>query len=138
MLKVTEREAAGWLELENIKNFPYEDLLTLDRLWVLYSKKHGFEFGFTVQKDIYVECGGKLDFSYPSDEIWDKFCDRLAWKSEGNWVNYPKPFFENNLMCVKGHLPCDWRSCIPLGDFIIGKDEIAVLLFSHYINTCEV
>ncbi|WP_434686580.1 GUN4 domain-containing protein [Pseudanabaena minima] len=105
MLKVTNREEKRYLELDNIRNFPCEDLLTLDRLWVEYSKKHGFEFGFSVQKQIYVECGGKLDFSYPSNEIWDKFCDRTAWKSEGMLVNYPQPFFKNNLMNVNGHLP---------------------------------
>jgi hypothetical protein len=62
-------------------------------------------YGFSVQKEIYVECGGILDFSYPSDETWDKFCDCTAWKSEGELVIYPKPFFDRKLMCMKGHLP---------------------------------
>ncbi|MBD2178254.1 GUN4 domain-containing protein [Pseudanabaena sp. FACHB-1998] len=120
ILKVTEREEEGWVRAEDIKNFPCEDLLTLDRLWVEYSKKHGFEFGFSVQKQIYVELGGKLDFSYPSDEIWDKFCDRTAWKSEGKWVDYPDQFFKNNFMCVKGHLPV-----------YVGLVEVRGVLFSH-------
>jgi len=104
MLKVTNREEEGWLELDNIKNFPCEDLLTLDRLWVDYSKKHGYKFGFSVQKQIYEECGGKLDFNYPSDETWNRFCDRTAWKSEGKWLDYPDRFFLDNKY-VKGHLP---------------------------------
>lgn len=104
MLKVTNREQESWFELHNIKNFPREDLLTLDRLWLEYSKKHGYEFGFSVQKQIYVECGGKLDFSYPSGETWEKFGNRTAWRREGKWVNYPAPFFKKNLM-VSGHLP---------------------------------
>ena len=116
MLKVTNREEEGYLELENIKNFPCEDLLTLDRLWVHYS--NGL-YGFSVQKQIYVECGGKLDFSYPSNETWEKFCKTTAWKSEGNWVSYPEAFFENNFMCVKGHLPLCCRI------------EGVLLLFSH-------
>jgi predicted NACHT family NTPase len=105
ILKVTNREEEGWVRVEDVKNFPCEDLLTLDRLWVEYSKKHGFEFGFSVQKQIYVECGGKLDFSYPSVETWDKFLHPTAWKSEGNWVGYPDQFYKNNFMIVKGHLP---------------------------------
>ncbi len=105
MIKMTNREEEGYLKLENIKNFPCEDLLTLDRLWVEYSKKHGFEFGFSVQKQIYVECGGKIDFSHPSSKTWKQFCDRTAWRRDGEYVNYPKPFFENNFMNVKGHLP---------------------------------
>ncbi|MEI6429052.1 MAG: GUN4 domain-containing protein [Pseudanabaena sp. ELA607] len=105
MLTVTNREKEEWLREEDIKNFPCEDLLTLDRLWVEYGKKHGYEFGFSVQKQIYVKCGGKLDFSFPSDETWEKFCDRTAWKSEGEWVDYPNQFFKNNFMSMKGHLP---------------------------------
>jgi len=111
MLKVANREKEGWLELENIKNFPCEDLLTLDRLWVHYSI--GL-YGFSVQKEIYVECGGKLDFRYPSDEIWDKLCDRTAWKSEGKWLDYPDQFFLNNFIKAKGHLP--WRWSFVWGD----------------------
>jgi len=124
MLKVTNREEEGWLELDNIKNFPCEDLLTLDRLWVDYSKKHGYEFGFSVQKQIYVECGGKLDFSYPSDETWKKFCDRTAWKSEGKWLDYPDQFFLNKFINVKGHLPV-------LQESFFFKRREGILLFSH-------
>jgi hypothetical protein len=102
ILKVSDREENGWLREEDIKAFPCEELLAIDRLWIKHS--NGL-YGFSIQKDIYVECGGKLDFSYPSDETWDKFCDRTAWKSEGELVIYPQPFFEKKLMCMKGHLP---------------------------------
>ena len=102
MLKASGREDEGWLDLDNIKKFPCEDLQTIDRLWVFYSK--GL-YGFSVQKDIYVECGGRLDFICPSSGTWDQFCDRTAWKSDGDWVPYPQPFFENNFMYTKGHLP---------------------------------
>jgi serine/threonine-protein kinase len=102
MLKASGREEEGWIDFDSIKNFPCEDLQTIDRLWVHYS--NGL-YGFSVQKQIYVECGGKLDFSYPSNETWEKFCDRTAWKKDGKYVNYPKPFFEDNFMNVKGHLP---------------------------------
>ena len=103
MLKASGRKK-GWIDLDSIKNFPCEDLQTIDRLWVHYS--NGL-YGFSVQKQIYVECGGKLDFSYPSypSETWEKFCDRTAWEREGKLLDYPQPFFENNFMCVKGHLP---------------------------------
>ena len=134
MLKITNREEEGYLGLENIKNFPCEDLLTLDRLWVEYSKKHGFEFGFSVQKQIYVECGGKLDFSDPSPKTWNQFCDRTAWKSEGKWVDYPDQFFDqffkNNFMSVKGHLPI-----MKVGGFNGG---FVVVVFFSRIETCEV
>ena len=130
MLKVTNREEEGYLELDNIKNFPCEDLLTLDRLWVEYSKKHGFEFGFSVQKQIYVDCGGKLDFSYPSSETWEKFCDRTAWKSEGKWVDYPEQFFNNNFINVKGHLPL-WYLGVNGGHEWLMAIRAEGLLLSH-------
>ncbi|MBD2151992.1 GUN4 domain-containing protein [Pseudanabaena sp. FACHB-1277] len=126
MLKVTNREEEGYLELDNVRNFPCEDLLTLDRLWVEYSKKHGFEFGFSVQKQIYVECGGTLDFSYPSSETWAKFCDRTAWTNDGKGVDYTDQFFENNFMCVKGHLPSTYNF-----NLMYGGSLRVWYLFSH-------
>ena len=102
MLKVSGQEKQGWINPDSIKNFPCEDLQTIDRLWVHYS--NGL-YGFSVQKDIYVECGGKLDFDHPDTKTWNKFCDRTAWKSKGKWLSYPKQIFENNFMNVKGHLP---------------------------------
>ena len=121
MLKVTNREEEGYLALANIKNFPCEDLLTLDRLWVEYSKKHGFEFGFSVQKDIYVECGGTLNFSDPSSKTWNEFCDRTAWKSKGKWVDYPDQFFKNNFMGMKGHLPLPlWVGVV---QWVVGEED---------------
>ncbi|WP_201322163.1 GUN4 domain-containing protein [Pseudanabaena sp. lw0831] len=85
MLKVANRESQGYLDVDSIKIFPCKDLWTIDQLWVYYS--NGL-YGFSVQRDIYVECGGKLDFSYPSHMTWDKFCDRTAWKKDG-YVSYP-------------------------------------------------
>jgi hypothetical protein len=126
MLKVTNREEEGYLELDNVRNFPCEDLLTLDRLWVEYSKKHGFEFGFSVQKQIYVDCGGILDFSFPSSETWAKFCDRTAWTKDGKGVDYTDQFFENNFLCVKGHLPSTYNF-----NLMYGGSLRVWYLFSH-------
>lgn len=120
MLMLTNREKEGYLELKDIQKFSCEDLLKIDRLWVEYGNRYGFKFGFRIQKQIYVECGGKLDFSYPSSEVWDRFCDRVAWKENGKWVDYSQIFFVENFMDAKGHLPLDRRA----------KLELAIL-FSH-------
>jgi len=131
ILKVTGREEEEWLKVEDITNFPCEDLLTLDRLWVEYSKKHGFEFGFSVQKQIYIECGGELDFRYPSSETWNKFCDRTAWKRKDKLVRYPQPFFENNFMCAAGHLPFKQRLGMGSLNLLKLANCSLVLLFSY-------
>jgi hypothetical protein len=101
MLSAVGKESGQGLEPDDVRNFPCDELLAIDRLWVKHS--NGL-YGFSVQKQIYAECGGNLDFSHPSDETWDKFCDRTAWQKDGEFVNYPEPFFENNFMCL-GHLP---------------------------------
>ncbi len=120
MLDASELWKVGWIDLESIKKFSCEDLQTIDRLWVHYS--NGL-YGFSVQKDIYVECGGKLNFSHSSNETWAKFCDRTAWKSKGNFVNYPDQFFQDKFMAMKGHLPSVW-----------GEDR---LYFFSRIASCE-
>jgi hypothetical protein len=102
MLSAVGKESGQWLDPDDLRNFPCDELLAIDRLWVKYSD--GL-YGFSVQKEIYVEYGGKLDSSLPNDETWEKFCERTAWKSEGKWLSYPQPFFNNNFMYVKGHLP---------------------------------
>jgi len=52
---------------------------------VKYSNGH---FGFSVQKQIYVECGGKLDSEYPGRKVWESFGDRVGWQTNGVWLNY--------------------------------------------------
>ncbi|MFB2835840.1 GUN4 domain-containing protein [Floridanema evergladense] len=66
MCKVAKREEEGWLRDDDIKNFPCEDLSTIDRLWVKYSNGR---FGFSVQKRIWesVRTGYK------------DFYDRVGW-----------------------------------------------------------
>jgi serine/threonine protein kinase len=141
MLKVSEREKEQWIDLDSIKKFTCEDLRTIDRLWVHCSS--GL-YGFSVQKQIYVECGGKLDFSSPSSETWEKFCDRTAWKRYGKYVSYPNPFFENNFMSIRGHLPLmenggmmdSWFLDVMIGGLIMNYQEMWMekmkcILFSH-------
>ncbi len=117
MITAVGKDEGQGFSLDNLRNFPCDDLLAIDQLWVKHS--NGL-YGFSIQKQIYVECGGKLDFSFPSDKTWAKFCDRTAWKIEGNWVDYPDQFFKNNFMSIKGHLPSGG-----------GGGRKRMLLFSH-------
>lgn len=103
MLKVTGREQKGWLRAEDIQNFPCADLRTIDQFWVKYSNGH---FGFSVQKKIYLECGGKSDDSCDW-EVWDKFGDRVGWRKRKDftyyWITLSKVTF--NTSAPQGHLP---------------------------------
>ncbi|MEH1910411.1 serine/threonine-protein kinase [Nostoc sp.] len=95
MLKVAKREQRGCLSYESIENFPRTDLRTIDQLWVKYSNGH---FGFSVQKRIWLECGGKVDY-----ETQCRLGDRLGWRKGGRWLNRDE--YNYSLDSTQGHLP---------------------------------
>jgi len=96
MLKAARRETEGYFTKESIDNFPCDDLRTIDQLWVKYSQGR---FGFSVQKKIWLECGGKVDHKTEC-----KLGDRVGWRRGGNWLNYDDLTF-NNKQAQEGHLP---------------------------------
>jgi eukaryotic-like serine/threonine-protein kinase len=118
MLEVANREKEGWLDVESINNFPCADLRTIDQLWVKYSDGH---FGFSVQKRIWIDCGGKVDY-----ETQKALSDALGWRKDGSWLNYNNMKFTLN--APPGHLP--------LGGLVgvVGLFEVG--LFSR-VQTCK-
>jgi eukaryotic-like serine/threonine-protein kinase len=105
MLKAARREKEGWFDTNSIENFPCDDLRTIDQLWVKYSQGR---FGFSVQKKIWLEVGGKVDY-----ETECKLGDCVGWRKEGKWVNYDYDdlTFKQKPAPV-GHLPGNgfWRA----------------------------
>ncbi len=99
MLQVAGREDQGWLHIEDIDNFPCEDLRTIDQLWVKYSQGH---FGFSVQKEIYFGLGGTREYN---EKVWQKFGDQVGWRKGGEWSPYEFYFFELRDTTPDGHLP---------------------------------
>ncbi|MEH2127506.1 serine/threonine-protein kinase [Nostoc sp.] len=102
MLQAVDRKEGEWIRNKELLNFPCKDLRTIDRLWVKYSNG---QFGFSVQKEIYLSVGGKVDGEY-QQEVWEKFGARVGWRidSNDNWINYNKVTFDT--LAPKGHLPC--------------------------------
>ncbi|MBE9106795.1 GUN4 domain-containing protein [Nostoc cf. edaphicum LEGE 07299] len=96
MLKVAKREKEGWLDYESIENFPCTDLRTIDQLWVKYSNGH---FGFSVQKRIWLKCGGKVDYET------ERFLgDCVGWRFKGRWLSREDEY-NYSLYALQGHLP---------------------------------
>lgn len=61
-----------------IHQFPSRDLHTINNLWTKYSKER---FGFSIQKELYVQCGGKLNRTTKNDlKTWSKFCKLVGWR----------------------------------------------------------
>ncbi|MFM6220578.1 MAG: GUN4 domain-containing protein, partial [Dolichospermum sp.] len=102
MKKLTKREQEGWLRIEDVKNFPRQELRKMDQLWVKYSNG---KFGFSVQKQIWLELGGKLD-GEPDLETYRKLGSRVGWRQNGEWLSYDSYTFSTN--APSGHLPVTW------------------------------
>ncbi|NET56211.1 MAG: CHAT domain-containing protein [Symploca sp. SIO2E6] len=96
MLLAAGQKQRGFLRQEDLEKFPCEDLRTIDQLWVTYSNGR---FGFSVQKKIWLEAGGKLDY-----ETECKLGDQLGWRKEGEW-NYYKITFKLQPTTPFGQLP---------------------------------
>jgi hypothetical protein len=105
MITTVGKEVGQIFEKEELLNFPCDALRAIDGLWVKYSNGH---FGFSVQKQIYVECGGKLDGKYPGEKVWEAFGDRVGWREEGKWrgMNYKALTKDIYLSAHHGKFPC--------------------------------
>ncbi|MCX5982880.1 MAG: GUN4 domain-containing protein [Nostocales cyanobacterium LacPavin_0920_SED1_MAG_38_18] len=99
MKKLTKREQEGWLRSEDVKNFPRQELRKMDQLWVKYSNG---KFGLSVQKQIWLDLGGKLDGEPDLDTLL-KLGDRVGWRVNGQWLSYNEYTFSTN--APKAHLP---------------------------------
>ena len=100
MLDVANRTEQGYLGLDDIKTFPCKDLQLIDHLWLKFSGGH---FGFSVQKEIYLQCGGQADYEYYK-EAEQRWGDRVGWREGGSWT------FEIIYELVgspEGHLPVE-------------------------------
>jgi len=105
MLKAAGKQAEdrGYLRLEEIRNFPCEDLRILDHLWVKFS---GGRFGFSVQKDLWIEVGGKLDFGEDvesAQKAYEKMSDVNGWRKGDRYLSYSDMTFDTS--APRGHLP---------------------------------
>lgn len=114
MLKLSDRPPGVRLNTNDIRQLPCRDLRTLDYLWVTYS--HG-RFGFSVQKRIWKDVGGRSDLNYEGLELlgraprsgWrvngpiERFGDRVGWRTRKVWFAYPELVFD--LEAPEGHLP---------------------------------
>ncbi len=84
MIRAVGKKSGVWFDSDELLNFPCTDLRTIDGLWVKYSQG---KFGFSVQKQIYVECGNPLDGKY-HEKTWKQFLDRVGWRKDGIFNDY--------------------------------------------------
>jgi hypothetical protein len=114
-----------YLDDFDLDKFPCEDIRTLDYLWVKYSNRH---FGFSVQKRIYQDLAGTIEYS---DETWKAFGDTVGWRKKGIWLCYPSLVFDKT--AKQGHLPTTF-----LERYYFHRKEFhtSAMIFSR-IKTCR-
>ena len=87
--KVAEKR--GYVFYSEVKNMSGKDLVTIDRLWNIYSQG---KFGFSVQAKLLKSVGKRYDFLWP----------KIGWKNDGIWTRYPSSFCWS-LKAPDGHMP---------------------------------
>ncbi|MDT9190259.1 MAG: GUN4 domain-containing protein [Limnospira sp. PMC 894.15] len=134
MLAVAGQTQRGYLDNDDIKNFPCDDLRIIDGLWVKHSNGR---FGFSVQKQIYINCGGKPDGSYPGATIFERYGDEVGWRVNGSYLtSWSDCTF--SAAAPRGHLPTI------LGEVYLGVDWASIWVgwgvssLAHRLVTCSI
>jgi hypothetical protein len=126
MCAVAGRTKEGWLRVEDIDNFPCEDLRTIDQLWVKYSNGR---FGFSVQKRIYQSLRGTLYIRsyahYDDHEVLEAFGVKMGWRGNGGWLDYNDQKLE-----IEGYLP----SCLFQTGFLVPRRFALDSLFERLVD----
>ena len=84
-------ENRGYVFYSEVKGMPGEDLVTIDRLWNIYSQG---KFGFSNQAKLLKSVGKRYDLLWP----------KIGWKKDGIWTRYPTSFCWS-LKAPEGHMP---------------------------------
>ncbi len=124
ILEVMGQLQEGYLIEEDITNFPCRDLRTINQLWVHYSNGR---FGFSVQKRIWIEEGGKPGVY--DHQVYERFGTQVGWRVNNQWKYYADLNFSLN--APFGHLPI----FLPIS-FSFRDDELIDTLFSR-IQACQ-
>lgn len=98
MLKVANREDEAWIDADAIANFSCTDLRQINQLWSNYSDNN---FGFNVQKQIYLETGNTLGKF--KESAYQQFGEEIGWRKNGRWLNYSELNFDKN--APRGQFP---------------------------------
>lgn len=94
LLRELAGEAAvqrGYVYFSEVPPMPGIDLLSIDRLWTVYSQGR---FGFTAQARLLSALNGRYEKLWP----------RIGWKIDGVWTRYPGSFTWS-LEAPDGHMP---------------------------------
>jgi hypothetical protein len=71
-----------YVDLDDLQYLPVLDLRTIDRLWIKASDRR---FGFSIQRQIYLQANGSFEYRGASEfgKEFSQFCHQLGWAKEG-------------------------------------------------------
>ncbi|NJN76811.1 MAG: GUN4 domain-containing protein [Synechococcaceae cyanobacterium RL_1_2] len=100
LLKFSQRTtvAAGVNDEPGKLYLPDLELIVMDKLWIRNSRR---KFGFSVQKEIWQQCGGEPGSFDKS--VLESFGEKVGWRKNGRWLDYKKIGYD--ISGFVGHLP---------------------------------
>ncbi|MDX2099361.1 MAG: GUN4 domain-containing protein [Leptolyngbyaceae cyanobacterium bins.59] len=105
--RICSNGSSSWLQLEHLRNFPCQDLQTIDRLWIRHSEGR---FGFSVQARLWRQVWERIgriqndrDRFRARRTAWERFGDRVGWRVNQTWLLQDQ--FQFSLDAPEGHLP---------------------------------
>ncbi|WP_414622354.1 AAA-like domain-containing protein [Calothrix sp. CCY 0018] len=142
MLFIANREEERYLDIPQIEKFSCSELKKMDNLWVNNSNRN---FGFSVQKEIWVKTGNRLGVNLKDWNDSDtknplRFASAVGWYNDENrydgfveWRDYIKTVRDDPLSPeVRGGLPRVLEAHKGLVSSLVGADkERRVTLFSR-------
>lgn len=104
MLEVAGQTSHDTLVPERLQSFPCNAIRVTDQLWQKYSRNR---FGFSVQRQLYLEVGGTLDSLRAGDmKMLLNFAERVGIYKDKQMVDYEERDFSLN--APAGSLPAHW------------------------------
>ncbi|MGI0488765.1 NACHT domain-containing protein [Pantanalinema rosaneae CENA516] len=134
MLELAGQQEEGHLTIDSLKTFPCQDLDQIDQLWFRFS---GGKFGLSVQKQLWLSVGGRLDFGTDNDvtlRTFRELSDRTGWRSKREWLNYTALNFSMN--APPAHLPTLYRACRISPGINLGQAWIGWCAILSRLGTC--
>ena len=147
LLKIANREQEEWLNVVDFKNnlgdfqkIDRRTLITIDRLWINYSKGR---FGFSIQKNIWNYVQEKSAIG--GYAIRKRFADLVDWRIDAEWIEKTDPATGKtlidrnkltfNLNAPEGHLPLGVSEGYQQKPFHHPGERLAIF---KYLEICEI
>jgi hypothetical protein len=131
-----ENSEESYLSDNHLENFPRNELKIIDQLWRQYSNE---KFGFSIQKKIWIDCGGQEGL-YSDSDIFLRLGEKIGWRRRediSHWSLYN--YLTNNLIeAPQGHRPClnmhlpNYSTALGLSDCITWNGLLSLFSSLNY------